>query len=81
MNLLPQLSSLKAKVILEDIASESNCEALDPKENFKVEGIFYVPTGGQIIKDESLSILRKLAKLTSKREKVTNYIGASNLEC
>ena len=36
MNLLPQLSSLKAKVILEDIASESNCEALDPKENFKV---------------------------------------------
>ena len=59
MNLLPQLSSLKAKVILEDIASESNCEALDPKENFKVEGIFYVPTGGQIIKDESLSILRK----------------------
>lgn len=59
MNLLPQLPSLKAKVILEDIASESNCEALDPKGDFKVEGIRYVPTGGQIINDESLNKLRK----------------------
>ena len=58
MNLLPQLPSLKAKVILEDIASKSNCEILDPKGNFKVEGIFYVPTGGQIINDENLEKLR-----------------------
>ena len=58
MNLLPQLPSLKAKVILEDIASESNCEVLDPKSDFKVEGIFYVPTGGQIINDENLEKLR-----------------------
>jgi len=58
MNLLPQLPSLKAKVILEDIASESNCEVLDPKGDFKVEGIFYVPTGGQIINDENLEKLR-----------------------
>ena len=58
MNLLPQLPSLKAKVILEDIASKSNCENLDPKGNFKVEGIFYVPTGGQIINDENLEKLR-----------------------
>ena len=34
MNLLPQLPSLKAKVILEDIASASNCAALDPKGDF-----------------------------------------------
>ena len=59
MNLLPQLPSLKAKVILEDIASASNCEALDPKGDFKVDGIEYVPTGGQIINDESLEELRK----------------------
>ena len=59
MNLLPQLPSLKAKVILEDIASASNCESLDPKGNFKVDGIEYVPTGGQIINDESLEELRK----------------------
>ena len=58
MNLLPQLPSIKAKVILEDIASKSNCETLDPKGNFKVEGIFYVPTGGQIINDENLEKLR-----------------------
>ena len=58
MNLLPQLPSIKAKVILEDIASKSNCETLDPKGNFKVEGIFYVPTGGQIISDENLEKLR-----------------------
>ena len=58
MNLLPQLPSIKAKVILEDIASKSNCETLDPKCNFKVEGIFYVPTGGQIINDENLEKLR-----------------------
>ena len=58
MNLLPQLPSIKAKVILEDIASKSNCETLDPKSNFKVEGIFYVPTGGQIINDENLEKLR-----------------------
>ena len=58
MNLLPQLPSIKAKVILEDIASKSNCENLDPKGNFKVEGIFYVPTGGQIINDENLEKLR-----------------------
>ena len=31
-----------------------NCESLDPKGNFKVDGIEYVPTGGQIINDESL---------------------------
>ena len=58
MNLLPQLPSIKSKVILEDIASKSNCETLDPKGNFKVEGIFYVPTGGQIINDENLEKLR-----------------------
>ncbi len=58
MNLLPQLPSIKAKVILEDIASKSNCETLDPKGNFKVEVIFYVPTGGQIINDENLEKLR-----------------------
>ena len=58
MNLLPQLPSIKAKVILEDIASKSNCETLDPKGNFKVEGIFYVPTGGQIINDQNLQKLR-----------------------
>ncbi len=58
MNLLPQLPSIKAKVILEDIASKSNCETLDPKGNFKVEGIFYVPTGGQIINDKNLEKLR-----------------------
>ena len=58
MNLLPQLPSIKAKVILEDIASKSNCETLDPKGDFKVEGIFYVPTGGQIINDENLEKLR-----------------------
>ena len=58
MNLLPQLPSIKAKVILEDIASKSNCETLDPKGNFKVEGTFYVPTGGQIINDENLEKLR-----------------------
>ena len=58
MNLLPQLPSIKAKVILEDIASKSNCEILDPKGNLKVEGIFYVPTGGQIINDENLEKLR-----------------------
>ena len=58
MNLLPQLPSIKAKVILEDIASKSNCETLDPKGNFKVEGIFYVPTGGRIINDENLEKLR-----------------------
>ena len=58
MNLLPQLPSLKAKVILEDIASQSNCEVLNPKGDFKVDGIFYVPTGGQIINEENLEKLR-----------------------
>ena len=59
MNLLPQLPSLKAKVILDDIALASKCEALDPKGDFKVDGIEYVPTGGQIINDECLEKLRK----------------------
>jgi len=59
MYLLPQLPSLKAKVLMDFIASQTNCESLDPKRDFKVEGIFYVPTGGQIINDEILENLRR----------------------